>query len=97
MSILNRLVMKNIPVHCEPSIFKIDGSATDKVISKYVIIIIYINLERRRSRESTLKVIVFVELGVGLIELVVTSFVKDLFIAGNVKIRITRRSNVSHA
>ena len=88
--------MKNIPVHCKPSVFKIDRSATYEIISKNVVIIIDINLEGRRTWESTLKVIVFVELRVGLIELIVTSFVKDLFIAGNVKIRITGRSDVSH-
>ena len=97
LSILNRLVMKNIPVHCKPSIFKIDGSASYEIISKYVVIIIDINLEWRWTWESTLKIIVFVEFGVGFIELIVTSFVKDLFIAGNVKIRITGRSDVSHA
>lgn len=95
LTALDWLFGKELPLSGEVSILKVDCGRSNKIVSKDVIIVVSINHKWRTTGERSLKFEHLVELWIGVIKLIIVSFIFDFVIASNVKVRITMTSIIS--
>lgn len=76
--VLNRFHWHRIPIRGEVSIFKIDHSLSDQVISEQHVMVPEANLQLWTAREYTLEIDLLVELWIGLINNVILPVVEYL-------------------
>mmetsp|Transcript_30294 Transcript_30294/g.46315 ORF Transcript_30294/g.46315 Transcript_30294/m.46315 type:complete len:259 (-) Transcript_30294:3601-4377(-) len=97
LSVFNRLLLKRLPLHGEVPVFKIEDGGSDQVVAEDLVVVVNVDAEGRAPREGAFEVIVLIEVGVGVVQLVVVAFVVSFVVAREVQVRITGGSIISGA
>ena len=64
LSSFDRLFLDSLPLGVEESVVQVNACLSDQIVSEEQVVIICLDLERRRTRERDIEIKTFVKLGI---------------------------------
>ena len=95
LSLLDWLLLDRLPITVEETIVKVDRRLTDQVVAEEIVVVVSLDLDHGRTWELTGKLEQLVELGVGLVELVVVALGELAVTAPDEEVRVGEGPNVA--
>jgi len=92
---LHRLILQSTPLLQKEAIFQIQYRLANQIIREKIVIIPGLEYEWRTAGEHGGEIVAFVEGGVGLVELVIVSFVEFCFADGEFEVGVGFAADVS--